>query len=208
MDELLQLCMAGEQDAISRLVTRYRGRALDLAGALLQDEQLAEDAVQEAFLVALARLGDLRTPEAFAGWFHQIVRTCCNRLRRRRTERPRNPDGGAAPSGLVLVDENGLPMDSGISDEGASPVEQIQKRERREQVLRALAALPPASRETAALFYFEERSCLEIAGVLELPLGTVKRRLHDARLQLKSQLLGQIPEIEPAAWPETAGLPF
>lgn len=86
--ELLSCCAAGEPEAVARLVQRCRPWSLDLAEALTGDPGLAEDAVQEAFLIALARLGDLRQPEAFPAWFRQIVRSRCSRIRRRRREEP------------------------------------------------------------------------------------------------------------------------
>ena len=190
MDDLLQQCLAGEQEAITRLVTRYRTRALDLAGALLRDEQLAEDAVQEAFLIALDRLADLREPDAFAGWLHQIVRTCCSRILRRRKE--------------VLSER----VEEDAAGAGWQPSARLEWQELRALVRRTLAGLPAVNREAARLFYLEERGCAEIADDLGIPLGTVKRRLHDARQQLRSALLGQIPEPEAVTRPAVTGLPL
>jgi RNA polymerase sigma-70 factor (ECF subfamily) len=63
-------------------------------------------------------------------------------------------------------------------------------------VREALAALPPAGRETAELFYLDEYNCAEVAELLHVPKGTVKRRLHDARSRLRDLLLGQIDDAE------------
>lgn len=176
MDDLLEHCRNGEDDAITTLVTRYRTKALDLAGALLQDEHLAQDAVQEAFIAALARLGALRDPAAFPGWFRQIVRTQCNRIRRCRREEPTDQ------------------VDDASSGEADSPSAAAERRERHELVRRALASLPPRGRRAAEMFYLEERRCLDIGAELDIPLGTVKRRLYDARQRLRPMLLGQISD--------------
>jgi RNA polymerase sigma factor (sigma-70 family) len=174
--DLIERCRNGDEDAIATMVRRYRTKALDLAAALLGDEHLAQDAVQEAFLAALGNLSSLRDPNAFAGWFRQIVRTQCHRILRRRREQP-----------VDAIDR----VASGVS-----PSEQIERDERRSLVLRALAALPPGGRRAAAMFYLEERQCAEIGAELNLPVSTVKRRLHDARRRLREVLLGQIPDAE------------
>jgi len=192
MEQLIRRCRAGEDQAIATLIGRFRTHALDLASALLTDEHLAEDAVQEAFITALRRLDDLREPSAFPGWFRQIVRTECNRILRKRRERlqPETEEtAGDAPSAL----------------------EHVEQSERRAQVRAALASLPPVSRQTAELFYLEELKCADIATRLQVPAGTVKRRLHDARAQLRAMLLGHVPgsgTAGAATATRTAGLPL
>ncbi len=176
MHDLIERCRNGDEEAIETMVMRYRTKALDLATALLGDEHHAQDAVQEAFLAALSNLSALRDPDAFAGWFRQILRSQCHRILRRRPEQP--------------VDTLN-PVTS-----AKSPPERAERNERQASVLRALASLPPAGRRTAAMFYLEERRCAEIGAELKVPVSTVKRRLHDARRRLREMLLGQIPDAE------------
>ncbi len=190
MDNVLKRCRTGEEDAITTLVVRFRAKALDLAGALLRDEHLAQDAVQEAFLTALARLDDLREPAAFPGWFRQIVRTQCNRIRRRRKEEPTDQ------------------VDHAELEKVGSPSDLAERRELRERVRQALASLPPIGREAAEMFYLEERRCADIGCELDVPLGTVKRRLHDARQRLRTTLLHQIPELRDPDQLKGTGLPL
>ena len=180
LHELLARCRRGDEDAVETLVSRFRNYAYDLAKAIVEDDHLAEDAVQEAFMAAISRLQDLRDPDAFPGWFRQVVRTQANRIARRRREST-GVDTTERPSGDL------------------SPASHLEKRELRELVRQALAALPEKSRETAALFYLEERHHLEVAELLRVPPGTVKRRLHDARQRLRDILLGYMAPIEPAA---------
>lgn len=173
--ELLARCKAGEDDAIRELVRRFQPWALDFAAAILDDRDLAEDAVQEGFLAALQRLDDLREPEAFPGWMRQIVRTQALRITRARRE-------AELPEGTEAVDCS------------SSPSESAERDELRRKVREAIGSLPPASREATQLFYLDERSCAEVAEVLRIPTGTVKRRLHDARKQLHSMLLGYVED--------------
>ncbi len=138
------------------------------AYAIVRSREDAEDAVQEAFVVALARLDDLRSAEAFPGWFRQIVRTQSHRLDRKRR-----------------------PAITQLSDSPAcepSPAEVVQLAELRERVRSALASLPPLARTSAELFYMQERSISEIAAIVDVPSGTIKRRLHDARALLRDLL--------------------
>ena len=166
---LVERCRRREEDAMAELVSRFRRWALDLADALLDDASLAEDAVQEAFTTALLRLNDLRDPLAFPGWLRQIVRTQVNHLLRKRRE-------------VCLEDETRV-------QQGGSPMSEPERNDLREYVREVIRGLPPVIRDTTELFYLEERSCTEIAAMLKVPQGTVKRRLHDARQRLRGILL-------------------
>ena len=168
LEELLARCAKGDQEATAELVCRFLRYAMNLAVHILEDRHLAEDAVQEAFLTAFDRLEDLRTPAAFPGWLRQIVRTHATRARRRLESTNRLAERAV--------------------DRRLSPAEQIETEERKRQVRVALASLPDRSRETAELFYLNELDHYRVAEVLNVPTGTVKRRLHDARRHLRDQL--------------------
>lgn len=189
LQQLLARCRGGDEEAIALLVERFGRRARSLATAILGDEHLAEDAVQEGFLAALERLGQLRDPLAFPAWFRQIVRTQAHRILRARRERV-GGEGDAQPAGA------------------SAPDQAAQAQELRRIVRRAVADLPPAGSAAAELFYLDEHTVAETAELLNVPVGTVKRRLHDARTMLRSMLLGYVcdePEEErpprPPEWP-------
>jgi RNA polymerase sigma-70 factor (ECF subfamily) len=169
LSELLARVRSGDRSAVAVLVARFQPRAVEFAAALLGDSHLAEDAVQNAFIKALGRLSDLREANAFPGWFRQIVRTEALALTRRRSVE--GPGGGAR-------DAPEAPVHAAVRDEMC------------EVVRAALAALPPRGRETAQLFYLGELDCPEVARRLDVPIGTVKRRLHDARKKLRELLSG------------------
>ena len=175
--DLLERCRKGDQFAYQVVVKRFQNKALDLAKALIGDRHLAEDAIQEAFLTAFCRLNQLREPAAFVGWFRQIVRTEALRVVRKNS---RNREK------VVGYQSNQL-----------SPLEKIELEELRQIIHQALSGLSESSRETAELFYLDEQSCAEVAQTLNVPNGTVKRRLHDTRQKLRDILLGYIEE--PAA---------
>ena len=176
--ELLDRCGTGDGDAIAALVGRFRPWALNFARAILHDADLAEDAVQEAFVAALQHLDDLRDPNAFPGWLRQIIRTHGGRIVRQRREEPLENAGKVASQ--------------------AEPVSRrLEREELRRHVREAIARLPDAGRQTTELFYLDERSCAEIAGLLRVPESTVRRRLHDSRQRLRNMLLGSVSESEP-----------
>lgn len=188
LEELLDRCRAGDQEAISLLVRRFESSARSLASALLADEELAKDAVQEAFITALERLPDLRSPAAFPAWLRQIVRTHATRITRKRRE--------------IQLDDTQEP-----GSEAGSPRRRLLGQELLETVQKALCSLPEPGRETAELYYFEERTCSEIATTLRIPEGTVKRRLHDVRRRLRAILLGYIGNEPPPSGERTEEKP-
>jgi RNA polymerase sigma-70 factor, ECF subfamily len=180
--ELLERCKKGECGAVELLVERYKEGAYHLARALTGDEHLAEDAVQEAFVEALAKLGQLREPKAFAGWLRRIVRTTSGRLTRKRRESLAESgfDGAAAGDG---------PLDGAAKNEIARLIRQ------------SIERLSEANRETARLFYLDELDHTTVAGLLGVPEGTVRRRLYDSRQQLKEMLAWYFEEGERAGRP-------
>ena len=165
----------GDMAAFSALVRRYQAMAVAYAYAVLGDFHLAEDAAQEAFVDAHRLLGDLRQAEAFPGWLKRIVFKHCDRLSRRRP-RAVGLEGAAEP--LAAGD----------------PAQALERSETRRQVLRAVGALPPAQRQVVSLFYIQRYPQNEIAAFLELPLTTVKKRLHDARRTLKERMLQMVSD--------------
>ncbi len=71
-------------DAFGELVERFRDMACGYAYSVLGDFHLAEDAAQDAFVVAYRNLQQLRYPEAFPGWFRRIVSSACGQISRRK----------------------------------------------------------------------------------------------------------------------------
>jgi RNA polymerase sigma-70 factor, ECF subfamily len=180
--ELLERCRKGERGAIELLVRRYRDGAYGLARALTGEEHLAEDAVQEAFVEALAKLGQLREPEAFAAWLRRIVRTTAGRITRKRRE---------TLSGLEMAGD--MP--------GDGPCDRAAKNEMSRLIRQSVEGLSEANRETARLYYLDELDQTSVAERLGIPEGTVRRRLHDSRRQLREMLMWYVEDGEGAKRP-------
>jgi len=164
-------------DAYGRLVERFRDMACGYAYAVVGDFHLAQDVAQEAFIVAFERLGQLREPEAFAGWFRRIVWSECGRATRRR-------------SVLSL----GLEAAADVPTDTPGPDQIVEQADMNERVLHAIRELPPPEREVTTLFYINEHSQNNIADFLGVPVSTVKNRLRAARDRLKERMLNMVKD--------------
>jgi RNA polymerase sigma factor (sigma-70 family) len=170
---------AGGRDAFGELVKRFQDAAFAYAYAILRDRTTAEDAVQSAFLSAWVHRRELVEPAAFGGWLRTIVRTECHRILRR----PRPP--------TVPLDAVDLPV-AQANDEA------VLMRELRQLILKGIAELPDSDRVVILLKYTSELSYEELSGFLDVPISTVKKRLHVARCRLRDSLerfvLGEFTE--------------
>lgn len=175
--------LSQRHEAFATLVTRFQAAAWQWAYQTLGDRHLAQDAVQEAFVVAYQNLNQLRQPEAFAGWLRQVVLSQCHRLLRSQRFRTHSID-----------EAEDLPM----SEEPAGIVETI---EMRDKVMAAIEALPEHEQVVTQMFYLSGYSLAEIARLLELPMTTVKKRLQYARQHLKTIMVAMLAPATPAPVP-------
>jgi RNA polymerase sigma-70 factor (ECF subfamily) len=178
--ELVQRAQEGERDAFGRLVEQFQPTVHAIALRRLGNVSEAMELTQEVFLHILKRLHQLREPERFAGWLRQVaVRMAINRATRR-----------VAP---LTVDTGVL---EGAYEHALQPVEEMITRERAEQLWAALSRLKTLDRESLVAFYIRGLSLVEMAGELDVPLGTIKRRLHTARKRLRLELEASVADAE------------
>lgn len=174
--DIIQQAQCGDDEAFAAIVQRFQDMAVGYAFAQLGNFHLAEDAAQEAFVQIHRDLAQLREPLAFPGWFRTVLYKQCNRITRRK-----RVNTVALDAGITIVDATIL------SD-------QIEIGELQQAVHAALAALPDAQRQAVALFYIADYSQKEIAAFLNLPLTTVKKRIHDAKVRLKASMIDMAQE--------------
>ena len=167
--------------AFNEIVLRFQDMAFGLAYARLGDFALAQDAAQEAFVTAWRHLDQLRTPEAFPGWFQRIVVTQCHRM-------TRNRRGETVPFDELRD----------IADEKPGPFEILIRKETRQETLFAVASLPERERIAVTLYYIAEYSTAEIAAFLEVPITTIKKRLYSARQRLKERIMNGLDALPDA----------
>jgi RNA polymerase sigma-70 factor, ECF subfamily len=169
--ELALLARRGDAGALGELLARHRAGMMAVALSMLPRADEAEDVVQDAALIALARIGELRDPGAAGPWLRAIVRNCCRMRMRART---------AVPVELREVA-------SGLGDQDAL----LERRALRDWVAHAIGELSLPLRTVALLRYFSPVTAYEdIAALCGVPSGTVRRRLHEARRLLAGKLSG------------------
>jgi RNA polymerase sigma factor (sigma-70 family) len=161
--------------AFEELVLRFQDMAFACAYGRLGDRGLAEDAAQEAFVSAWLNLDQLRSAEAFPGWFRQIVLRQCNRVARRR-----------GPATLDVEELNGRAAGTG------DPAVNIERLDQRQTLWWWMGSLPEHERSAVLLSYFGGRSQKEIAALLGVTANTVKQRLFSARGRLRQRLTAEM----------------
>jgi RNA polymerase sigma factor (sigma-70 family) len=180
LDVIVARAREGEADAFGVLVRRFQDMAVGYGYSILHDFQLAEDAAQEAFFEAYRTLPKLREPAAFAGWFRRIVFKQCDRITRRRVVATVSLDTSA---------------ESDVTRAAASGVSRTgNEEERKADVFEAMRQLPEHERSAMTLFYIGGYSMEEVATFLEVPLSTIKGRLHSARERLRTMLLDSVAD--------------
>jgi RNA polymerase sigma factor (sigma-70 family) len=161
-----------QHDAFGLLIRRFEGAAFSTAVGLTGDVDAARDVCQDAFLDAWRRLGSLREPAAFGSWLLRLIRTQAARHRRKYPTR--------AVGGVI-----GSIADESVS---ANPADALDRATVQREVLMAVRSLPAAQRNAVVLFYFLGESIQSIAATTRVPVGTVGKRLHGARIRLRRQL--------------------
>ncbi len=168
-DDLVSAALQGDRRAFGELVKRYREGAVAVVYRMTADAHLAEEAAQEAFIRAWQRLYSYKPQFPFRSWIFGIAVHAAL-------------DGLRSASKEVNIDQ--LPLEA----RGGKPEAELEAKERRALVQRAVLALPPASRAVLILREYEGLSYQEIAATLDIPVGTVMSRLNYARRHLRQAL--------------------
>lgn len=178
---LIERARSGDQTALCDLIRCYERRAYNLAFRLMGNHADAADAAQEAMVRVYTRLGNFRGESAFSTWLFRVVtNTCLDELRRRGRRRCASLDD-------PLQCEEGAFFRQTTTD-ADSPVDMAERREVQSVVQRAISCLPTDYRTVVMLRDLEDYSYHEIADILGASVGTVKSRLHRARLALRTIL--------------------
>ena len=167
----------GRTDRFGDLVLAHQKGIYNLCLRMLGNEQDALDASQEAFFRAFRSLASFRGESRFSVWLYRLASNECVDMLRKRPAVP--------PVSLTGEDDEELP----VADTRLSPQGELEKKELRASVLRALDTLPPTFREVVVLRDINGLSYDEIASVTGLEPGTVKSRIFRARKKLASALL-------------------
>lgn len=162
----------GDEDAFTILIDRYDRRLLYYVRRLLNEVDEAFDVVQSTWLAAYRRLGKLRSPKAFRVWIFRIAHDQSVSALRRKGIRP--------ASGTMDLQ----PVE--VMDGHLQPVEEAL--ENAQLVHHALPQISLEHRQVLTLRFLEDMTLEEISEVLDCPAGTIKSRLHYAKLALRCRI--------------------
>ncbi len=157
---------------------------------LLRDPEESRDAAQETFVRAYAAVATYDAAQPFAPWLLRIARNHCLDLLRRRVP-------ASAQLQLDAEPEDGAPARELADTEAPAADALLERAQTRTALEAAVAQLPPNYREVVHLFHVEHLSYKEIAGTLDVPIGTVMTWLHRARGRLRETLSAQGLEHRP-----------
>jgi RNA polymerase sigma-70 factor (ECF subfamily) len=170
--ELVLRAQTGDRVAYGELVRRFQGSVYAMALTRVHDPLEAQELAQEVFVHGMRKLPQLRDPRCFAGWLRRITaRMAINRLTRR------GPMSGTEPEFL-----------DNVEGRVRGPVDELERSEAKAELHAGLKQLKDLDRQTLEAFYLRGRSLKQMSREFETPVGTIKRRLHVARLRLKAVL--------------------
>lgn len=178
--DLVARALEGHEQAYTELVRRYERSVHSLIYRIVRDREAANDLVQDTFVKAFEALDTFRPESSFSPWIIKIANnTALNYVRRTRLDplalSPMTP-GSVTPTALPLAERsNSAPM-------------RVDRRALNQALDQAIGQLRDVYRECTILRHIEGRSYEDIAEILNLPVGTVKSRVHHARKKLRNVL--------------------
>ncbi len=191
-DELVALVRGGDHDAFAALIERHKRRVYGLAYRLLGNATDAEDAAQETFVRAYARLDRYEPNRRFGAWIGTVCSHWCIDFLRARGRRPQTVALGKVPESDRFISQIDGPEEGALGSDA------------RDEVQRWLDALPPRYRAVLVLRYFHDLSYAEIADTLGEPVSAIRMRLFRARNLLRGVVEQEGRAHQPACPPAHA----
>ncbi len=178
-EELVSRASKGDTGAYALLVDRHGARVVKTLYYRVGDRDEAEDLAQEVFVRAFRGIGGFKGEASFGTWIYRIVHNVAASYFVARAAKKRA--GVRVP--LDACEELQTPP-----AREADPPTALMSRELRDAIERSIGQLAPDAREYVILRDIEGKSYEEIAAIVDMPLGTVKSRIHRARLQIRRSL--------------------
>lgn len=180
---LVERCRSSDDAAFSEVVARYKTKIYNYVYRMTGSVDDAEDLTQEVFIRMYTSLGSFRGQSSLNTWLFRIASNLCvDRFRRGKNRRP------AYSLDATAATEEGGAASYDVPDRTYEPQRLLEHAELSEQIAFALTQLPDKLRVTLLLHDMEGLPYEEIAQIAGCPLGTVKSRLFNARLQLRARL--------------------
>jgi RNA polymerase sigma-70 factor (ECF subfamily) len=176
---LIADCLSGHTAAFGDLVRRYQDRLYNTIYRLVDNAEDAQDVVQDAFLSAYQALDSFKGDAQFFTWLYRIaVNTAISLKRKHRVVLPIRRDANDAGGGTEPLDDS----------ESSQPGLALERAEQGRWIQTALNRLSPEHRAVLILKDIDDHKYETIAEILRVPIGTIRSRLHRARLELRSLL--------------------
>jgi RNA polymerase sigma-70 factor (ECF subfamily) len=182
--EIIDSCKAGDEDAFGQIVLTYQKKVYNIAYRMLGNREEAKDLAQEVFLSVFESIQNLREEVKLEPWLTQItLNHCRNRWKYLKRRKYFNSDSLDDP----VEGEDGT-MPRQIYDPSDNPETLCEKKMVQQWIQEGLLKLKEEQRELIVLRDLQGLSYEEIGNLFSLPEGTVKSKIHRARMDLKKQL--------------------
>lgn len=189
--DLIERCRANDRTAFDEVVCRYKNKVYNYLFRMIGNASDAEDVTQEVFVRLYTSLDSFRSQASLNTWLFRIAgNLCIDHFRRSKKHRAvaYSLDEPVGESGSVETASAGHE----VADTTYEPSRLMEQHEMSQQIQLALNGLPEKLRAVLLLYDIEGMPYEEIAQVVGCPLGTVKSRLFNARLQLRQRLTGYL----------------
>jgi RNA polymerase sigma-70 factor (ECF subfamily) len=194
---LVAACRAGQTEAFGVLVQRYQDRLYPTILRLVGSPEDAQDTLQDSFVRAFEKLDQFQGESTFYTWVYRIAVNLALSDHRKRRKRRR--------ARLEAVRTRCMSEDAPDESREADPSFTLERAERESLVISALDSLAPDQRVVVVLKDFDGRRYEEISDLLNIPVGTVRSRLHRARCELRDRLRFLLEESQSGSMLENVG---
>jgi len=184
VNQLVQRLQSGDLAALGKLFELHKDMVYRTAFAVTRDEHAAEDILQECFVRLYTYCGSVDSERPLKPWLYRVTVNLAY--------------DWASKKRIVQPLDDVLEWLSGLPGGFPAPDHKAEEKETSDMVQDVIAGLPPAHRAVVVLFYMEALSIDAIANILDLPVGTIKSRLHYARGRLRKALTRRqrpVPEM-------------
>jgi len=176
----VRLALKGDQRAFAEIVDLYKDKLYHLAYRMSGNRQEAEDVVQETFLRVFRSLDRYDANQKFSTWIYRIATNLCiDRLRKRRAVYSLDAES---------PDRDGLDGYAMLPSDDRTPESELLLSETQRLIHEAIATLPVKYKSVMILRYLQDLSLQEISDVLDMPVTTIKTRVHRGREFLRKKL--------------------
>jgi len=180
--DAVELLRRGDRDSIDRALRHLQQTVFSFSMKVCGHREDAEDTMQDVLMKSVSHLRTIDSPQALAVWLYKVTRNRCWMSRRRSKFAPQHP---------LSLDElmpDSAELESLTRADGDTPEAELLSKEQNEQVQNAVLRIPAKYRLVLVLHDMEELDTADVAKITGLSEGTVRVRLHRARLFVRREL--------------------